>query len=70
LNVLRGWLNSTWSAREILRGWDLRRIQAREQANHRAILVLMASELYRREKGSETDESRPRKPGRPDRPTG
>jgi hypothetical protein len=53
LNVLRGWLNSTWSAREILRGWDLRRIQAREQANHRAILVLLASELYRREKGSD-----------------
>ena len=51
--ALDRWLNTTYDAFEILRSWDLRKLQAREQANHRALLILLATELYRRDHKSE-----------------
>jgi hypothetical protein len=47
--ALDRWLNTTYDAQEILRSWNLRTIRTRERANHRALLVLLATELYRRD---------------------
>jgi hypothetical protein len=51
--TLDRWLNTTADAQELLRRWDLRAFRARERANHRALVVLLASELYRRERGTD-----------------
>jgi hypothetical protein len=51
--ALDRWRNTTYDAYEILRSWDLRKLQARAQANHRALLILLATELYRRDHQSE-----------------
>ena len=37
----------------MLRGWDLRTVRLRERANHRALVVLLAGELYRRDHGTD-----------------
>jgi hypothetical protein len=47
------WLNSTYDAQEILRFWDPRANRVKERANHRALIVLLASELYRRDHGTD-----------------
>jgi hypothetical protein len=47
------WLNTTADAQELLRRWDLRAFRMRERANHRALVVLLASELYRRDRGTD-----------------
>jgi hypothetical protein len=47
------WLNTTADAQELLRRWDLRAFRARERANHRALVVLLASQLYLRERGTD-----------------
>ncbi len=51
--ALDRWLNTTYDAFEILRSWDLRKLQTKELANHRALLILLATELYRRDHQSE-----------------
>ena len=51
-SALDRWLTSTSDARELLRGWDLRAVRLRERANHRALVVLLAGELYRRDHGT------------------
>ena len=51
--ALDRWLNSTADAQELLSRWDLRGLRIRERANHRALVVLLASELYRRERGTD-----------------
>ena len=33
--------------------WDLRKIRIQERANHRALVVMLASQLYRRERGTD-----------------
>ena len=52
-DALERWLNTTYDAFEILRTWNLPNLQRRERANHRALLVLLATELYRRDHQSE-----------------
>jgi hypothetical protein len=51
------WLDSTIDANALLRSWgpllNFRRVQLQVQANHRALLVLVAGELYRRERGTD-----------------
>jgi hypothetical protein len=51
------WLASTIDADALFRSWGflpgLRRVQIQEQASYRALVVLVASELYRRERGTD-----------------
>jgi hypothetical protein len=51
--ALDRWLMTTSDARELLRAWDLRAVHLRERANHRALVVLLASQLYRRDHGTD-----------------
>jgi hypothetical protein len=51
--ALTRWLNTTSDAKELLRIWDFRAPRVRERANHRVLVILLASELYRREHGTE-----------------
>jgi hypothetical protein len=48
------WLNTADEARELLGSWQLsgRPLGARERAGHRELVVLLASELYRRDHGT------------------
>ncbi len=58
--ALDRWLGTTYDARVFDFGiWDLRSLRIRERANRRALVVLLASELYRRDHGSDppTDEA-------------
>jgi hypothetical protein len=47
--ALDHWLSTTDDARELLIAWNLTSIRVKERANHRALVVLLASELYRRD---------------------
>ncbi len=47
--ALDRWLNSTADAQELINRWDLRGLRIRERARHRALVILLASELYRRD---------------------
>jgi hypothetical protein len=47
--ALDRWLNSTADAQELINRWDLRAFRLRERAKHRALVILLASELYRRD---------------------
>jgi hypothetical protein len=47
------WLESSVDARESLKQCDLRGIRTKERASHRALIVLLASQLYRRDHGSD-----------------
>jgi hypothetical protein len=51
--ALDRWLRSTSDAQILLSGWDVRSIRIRERANYRALVVLMASQLYRRDHGTD-----------------
>jgi hypothetical protein len=51
--ALDRWLASTTDAQDVLRAFDFRGIRIRERANHRAMVVLLASQLYRRDHGSD-----------------
>jgi hypothetical protein len=55
------WLRTAIDAQELLRGWDsgMRSLRLRERANHRALVTLLAGELYRRDHGTNppTDEA-------------
>jgi hypothetical protein len=50
--ALDRWMSTAIDAQELLRAWDFRALRLRERANHRALVVLLASELYRRERGT------------------
>ncbi len=47
--ALDRWLNSTADAQELLVAWNPGSSRIREMANHRALVVLLAAELYRRD---------------------
>jgi hypothetical protein len=51
--ALDRWLNSTADAQELINRWDLRAFRVRERARHRALVILLASELYRRDHGKD-----------------
>ncbi len=51
--ALDRWLQSSQDAQAILDGWRLNWIRAREKANHRAMVTLLATELYRRDHKSD-----------------
>jgi hypothetical protein len=51
--ALSRWLDSTHDARLLLRMLDLRRLRISEWANHRDLLILLGTELYRRDHGSD-----------------
>jgi hypothetical protein len=57
--ALDHWMKTTYEAQEILPFWDSRTSRVKERANHRALIVLLASELYRRDHGADppTDEA-------------
>jgi hypothetical protein len=52
-SALDRWLKTTSDAQQLLRIWDLRAVRLREHANHRALVVLLASQLYRRDHGTD-----------------
>jgi hypothetical protein len=51
--ALDRWLETTTDARAMLRDWNSRAIRVKEQSSHRALVLLLASELYRRERGAD-----------------
>lgn len=51
--ALDRWMQSSWDATEKLRAWSRSGVRVRERANHRALLVLLARELHRRDRGSD-----------------
>jgi hypothetical protein len=62
--ALHRWLDSSPEARQFLQWWTehraslikgngLEKLRDRERANHRALVVLLASQLYRRDQGSD-----------------
>jgi hypothetical protein len=52
--ALDRWLKTTDDAQEVLRAWAtfFRPLRVRERANHRSLVVSLADELYRRDRGS------------------
>ena len=59
--ALDRWLQTSTDAQELLRSWDsiVRPLRVRERANHRALVTMLADELYRRDHGAypPTDEA-------------
>ena len=51
--ALDRWLTTATDAQELLRNGDLQGLRMRERANHRALVVLLAGELYRRDHGAD-----------------
>ena len=51
--ALSTWLDKTFDARLLLQMLDLRRLRMSEWANHRDLLILLGTELYRRDHGSD-----------------
>ena len=50
---LSGWLRSTVNANFLFGSWGWIGVQMSEQANHRALLILLGTELYRRDNGND-----------------
>ena len=50
---LSGWLRSTVDANFLFGSWAWIGVQITEQANHRALLILLGAELYRRDNGTD-----------------
>jgi hypothetical protein len=50
--ALDGWLSTTYEAREMLGFENLQTLRVKERAEHRALVVSLASELYRRDHGA------------------
>ncbi len=50
---LAGWLSSTIDANFLFGSWGWTGVRMTEQANHRALLILLAEELYRRDHGTD-----------------
>jgi hypothetical protein len=57
--ALDRWMKTTQEAQEILPLWVPRTSRVKQRVNHRALIVLLASELYRRDHGTDppTDEA-------------
>jgi hypothetical protein len=51
--ALGRWLASTTDAEALLRTWGFRGVYLQDRANYRALVVLLASELYRRDHGGD-----------------
>jgi hypothetical protein len=51
--ALDHWLATTTDANELLRGFSFQGLRLPEQANHRTLVVLLATQLYRRDHGSD-----------------
>ena len=51
--ALDGWLATTIDATPMLREWNPAGIRVQEARGHRALVVLLASELYRRDHGTD-----------------
>ena len=51
--ALAGWLRSTIDANVLLGSWGWTAVRATEQANRRALLILLGRELYRRDRGTD-----------------
>lgn len=51
--ALDRWLQSSLYAQAVIASWNLNSIRIRERVNHRALVILLASELYRRDHKSE-----------------
>jgi hypothetical protein len=51
--ALDRWLKTTYEAREMLSTFHWSRLRVTERANHRALVILLASQLYRRERGTD-----------------
>lgn len=51
--ALAGWLRSTVDANFLLGSWGWTAVRKTEQANRRALLILLASQLHRRDHGSD-----------------
>ncbi len=54
--ALDRWLNTTLDAQEILNDFNGRFLRIREHADHRAVLILLATQLYRRDHGADPPE--------------
>ncbi len=50
---LAGWLDSSIDANFLFGSWGWERVRLTEQANHRALLILLGEELFRRDHGTE-----------------
>src|SRR5262249_15117240 len=51
--ALAGWLRSTIDANFLLGSWGWSAVQATEQSNRRALLILLGRQLYRRGRGAD-----------------
>lgn len=51
--ALDRWLATTADAQEWLMRWDFRALRYRERADHRALVLLLARQLYRRDRGAD-----------------
>jgi hypothetical protein len=51
--ALGGWLDTTYDAQEIIRIYNWRGLRFKEQAGHRDLVIRLATELYRRDHGSD-----------------
>ncbi len=51
--ALGQWLDTTYDAQELLRMLDLSRLRISEWANHRDLLILLGTQLYRRDHGTD-----------------
>jgi hypothetical protein len=50
---LASWLDSTIDANFLFGSWGWAGVRMTERANHRALLILLAEELYRRDHGTD-----------------
>jgi hypothetical protein len=53
--ALGGWLDSTYDPRELINFLNLDGIRTSETANHYALVILLATELYRRDHGRDPE---------------
>jgi hypothetical protein len=51
--ALAAWLNSTFDANFLLGTWGWKAVRRQERSNHRALLILLGQELFRRDFGSD-----------------
>ena len=51
--ALDRWIDTTYDAPEILRGLDSKGMRIRERADHQAMVILLGTELYRRDHGTD-----------------
>jgi hypothetical protein len=49
--ALAGWLRSTFDANVLFGSWGWKAVRGAERSNHRALLILLGQELYRRDHG-------------------